>query len=434
MTSGTALTVGAPALLNIAVGPNQSSLPLGETEQLTATGTFSNGANQNLTQSAKWSSSSSTIANVNAQGVVTGMGAGIAQLSAAYQGITGSTAVAVGQPALLSLTVGPNPFSLPLGETGQFTAIGRFSDGSTQNLTQSVTWGSSSPAIASVSPAGTAVANAVGAVTVSAASAAVTGSASLTVSPPVVVGLSIVPGNLSIVIEGSRPLQAMATMSDGTTQNMTAAVAWSSAEPDVASVNNGGMVIAEQVGSTTIVAQTSGFSAAAGVTVTPLMTVNYFNRASAVQTGVDGSLQLTNPGVTPGDLCAMVYVLDQTQVLSECCGCSISDGGLRSLSLLNDLTANPLTGKQPQVGVIMVVPSNPGQNGQCDAGASNPNGVVLGWQSNPVAVSGGTSQITETSSSLVALNSVEAAVLVSECSMVEQLGSGNGICSCGKGD
>ncbi len=45
------------------------------------------------------------IANVNAQGVVVGMGAGVAQLSAAYQGVTGSASVTVGAPALLSIAI-----------------------------------------------------------------------------------------------------------------------------------------------------------------------------------------------------------------------------------------------------------------------------------------------------------------------------------------
>jgi hypothetical protein len=165
------------------------------------------------------------------------------------------------------------------------------------------------------------------------------------------------------------------------------------------------------------------------------MMLSYYDRAAAHKSGIDSSLQLINPGVVPGDLCAMVYVFDQYQVLSECCGCSISDSGLRTLSVLQDLTANPLTGKKPQGGVIMVVPSNPGPNAQCDAGGgSTPNGVILGWDSNPQALPDSAFQTTETSSLLVPLSNVEAAVLVSECSFVEQAGSGKGICSCGSRD
>src|SRR5580658_508010 len=118
---------------------------------------MSDGTTQNPT-TVTWSSAQSSVAAVNAQGYVTAAGKGTAQVSAAYNGLTGSAAIAVGPPALVSIKVSPTPSSLPLGETQQFAATGNYTDGSTQNLTQSATWISSGPAIATVSPAGAAVA------------------------------------------------------------------------------------------------------------------------------------------------------------------------------------------------------------------------------------------------------------------------------------
>jgi hypothetical protein len=262
----------------------------------------------------------------------------------------------------------------------------------------------------------------------------VTGYAGLTVTPPAAIALNIIPATFSMVLGSSRQLQAIETLSDGTTKDMTGIAAWSSMQPGIPSVSSRGLAIAQQVGSTSILAQASGLTGSADLIVVPLVALNYFDRASAEKSGADGTVQLTNPGLTSGSLCAMVYVFDKSQELNECCGCSVSDSGLRSMSLLLDLTANPLTGKKPQAGVIKVVPSDPGQNPQCDPGSLTPAGVILGWGSNVQALSDGTFQVTETSFEMVPLSDGEAAVMANECKFIEQVGSGNGICSCGTSD
>lgn len=431
ITGSASVTVAQPVLLTITISPNQSSLPLGKSEQLTATGNFSDGTTLNLVQSVTWTSSSAA-ASVSVQGVVTGTSLGVAQMSAVYQGITGSASVTVGAAALLSITVSPSQYSLAAGESTQLAAIGNFSNGTTQNLTQTASWSSSS-AIASVNGSGAVVANAVGTSTITANAGSVTGSASVTVTPAVIVGLNIMPATISLVLENSTQVQAMANMSDGTTQNMTASVAWSSAQPDIASVTSYGLATAQQVGKTRIEAEINGITGSASLTVIPLMAVNYFNLANARQTGFDDTVRLTNPGLTSGNLCAMVYVFNSKQVLNECCGCTISDSGLLTLSLANDLTANTLTGKQPVAGVIKVVPSNPGPNGQCNAASLSPNGVILGWGTN-VLPSTTNVQVTEETFAQTQLSNTEASVLAGECSMIQQLGSGAGVCSCGTGE
>jgi hypothetical protein len=128
-----------------------------------------------------------------------------------------------------------------------------------------------------------------------------------------------------------------------------------------------------------------------------------------------------------------MYVFDQQEELNECCGCTISTDGMRTLSLLNDLTANTLTGKKPRAGEIKVVPSDPTQNPQCNAGFLTPSGELSGWETNP-QVSAGTIQITETPSKVVAMEPNEASYLQNLCGYLQKLGSGSGTCSCGTGD
>ena len=87
-------------------------------------------------------------------------------------------------PTLKSITVTPANSAIVVPATTQFTATGRFSDGSTQNLTSSVTWNSSATNIATVSNAGLATGAGAGSTTVTATSGAVSGSTALTVAAP----------------------------------------------------------------------------------------------------------------------------------------------------------------------------------------------------------------------------------------------------------
>lgn len=425
---------GSVTLTTITIAPSSPTISKGTSVQLSATGNYSNGTQKPLTASAAWQTSQPAIATVSNQGNVTGVSGGAAQVSASYEGVTGSTSVTVGPAALLGIAVSPNPSSLPVGESEPLTATGSFSDGTVQNLTQSVTWSSSASAVASVSPAGSVLANAAGTATIGATSGLMSGSASLTVTPAVVVALNIVPTPLSIVLESSRQLQAIATWSDGTTQDVTNVAAWSTTPEGIAIVSSGGLATAQQVGSTTILATDGGVSASANLTVVPLVFINYYDRGAAKTSGMDGTVNLTNPGLTNGSLCAMVYVFDQNQELTECCGCSVSDSGLRTLSLLNDLTANPLTGTKSTAGTVMVIPSDIGQNPQCDPGSLTPTGVILGWETNDQALPDGTFQVTETSFASAPLNSGTATNLANLCTFIENEGGGQGICTCGTGN
>ena len=64
--------------------------------------------------------------------------------------------------------------------------------------------------------------------------------------------------------------------------------------------------------------------------------VNYFSNNAAP--APDATVRIDNPGLTYGNLCAMVYVFDADQQLTECCGCVETHNGLRTLSVRRDLT------------------------------------------------------------------------------------------------
>ncbi|MBK7249343.1 MAG: Ig-like domain-containing protein [Gammaproteobacteria bacterium] len=78
-------------------------------------------------------------------------------------------------PSLTTISVTPAAPSVALGGTQQFTATGRYSDGSTQNLTTTATWSSSDRSVATIASGGLATSVGTGTTTISAASGSVTG-------------------------------------------------------------------------------------------------------------------------------------------------------------------------------------------------------------------------------------------------------------------
>jgi hypothetical protein len=160
--------------------------------------------------------------------------------------------------------------------------------------------------------------------------------------------------------------------------------------------------------------------------------INYFSNNAAP--APDATVRIDNPGLTYGNLCAMIYVFDADQQLSECCGCVETHNGLRTLSVRRDLTSNPLTGRVSTNGVIKIV-SAAVNNSPCDPTSNvTPTANLRAWGThiqNPV---GAAFPITETEFSDSTLGATELANLQAQCAFIGILGSGQGFCSCGTGD
>jgi hypothetical protein len=212
---------------------------------------------------------------------------------------------------------------------------------------------------------------------------------------------------------------------------VTRSVTWSSDPQEVVDVSTTGLGIAQKPGLAKIFASTRGLTATAILNVIPLTTVAYFDRAYAARSGFDGTLRLINPGSAP--VCAMVYVLDRTQELNECCGCKIVENQMLTLSLVHDLTANTLTGRKPVAGTIEVAPSDPTNEGECNAAALAPDNLILGWETN-IQSATEASMVTEIPLATTSLSQSEAEALATQCDAIQQLGGGAGTCTCGTGN
>jgi hypothetical protein len=155
-TGTTTVTCLAPVLQSIAISPTQLTLPTGGTGQLAATGNFSSGPAQPITNTVQWSSSVPSVATVSPTGLVTcNAGAtvsGSSTISATSGSVTGSAGVTCQAPQLKYITVTPpRECEIPPGGKLQLTATGTFASGATKDLTATATWTSSAPTVATVS-------------------------------------------------------------------------------------------------------------------------------------------------------------------------------------------------------------------------------------------------------------------------------------------
>jgi hypothetical protein len=423
------LTVSAAALVSIAVSENRSTIPLGMTAQFSAKGVYTDGSTQDLTSSTRWSSLPSGVLSFSSSGLATGKAVGTATVRATLGAINGTGALTVSAAALTSISVVPDDPAMPLGTRQQLAATGTFTDGSTRDLTASAAWSSTSPEVVSIGGGGLATANSLGNATVSAISGAVSASAGLTVSSAALTSISITPVNPTMPLASSRLLVATGLYTDGSTQDLTQSVTWNVDDPTIANVSAKGIATAQKVGSTGVESSLRGVTGSMLLTVQPVSEVGYFSVATA-----DATVRVTNTGTTGSNLCAMVYVFDQDQQMAECCGCRISPDGLRTFSLNKDFLSNPLTGVSPVSGSVMVVPADYASNPSCNAASITPSGFAVAWATHLQTAPASQASATEEPLSFTPLGSTLSSALQAQCSFIQQLGSGHGICSCGTGD
>jgi hypothetical protein len=112
ISGSTTLNVTPATLQSITITPDNPTAPVGETSQLTATGTYSDGTTQDITSSVVWSSSATSNATVSDTGLVTAIAVGSLSITA--------TSGSVSQAVSFTVTPAIN-LELPLGETWAVT-------------------------------------------------------------------------------------------------------------------------------------------------------------------------------------------------------------------------------------------------------------------------------------------------------------------------
>ncbi|OOB92487.1 lipoprotein adhesin LigA [Leptospira interrogans] len=239
------LIVTPAALVSISVSPTNSTVAKGLQENFKATGIFTDNSNSDITDQVTWDSSNTDILSISnasdSHGLASTLNQGNVKVTASIGGIQGSTDFKVTQEVLTSIEVSPTRTSIAKGLTQKFTAIGIFTDNSKKDITDQVTWNSSS-AIVSVSNLdnnkGLGKTNSVGNTTITATLGKVAGNTWFTVVPAVLTSIQINPVNPSLAKGLTQKFTATGIYSDNSNKDITSAVTWFSSDSSIATISN----------------------------------------------------------------------------------------------------------------------------------------------------------------------------------------------------
>jgi len=307
----TALIVSAATLQTLELEPVAPRLAVGTGLRMQALGRYSDTSLKILSDQVTWSSDEpaiAVVANADGQaGQVQGLTVGDTRIRVQFGEISASAPLSVTAARLEVITIEPAEISLASGERLRLRAVGGFSDGSTQPLGAAVRWESAQADVVYIDETAELLALQPGEARISASLDGVTGSIPVRVSAATLTDLEISPVNPRLASGTAMHFGAVAVYSDGSRRDVTAQAVWTSANPAVLSVSNGGQfrVRAGAVGSSLLTARFGGLertvdvevsgATATGLRITAPVTMLASGesvRLSAIADFSDGSSQL----------------------------------------------------------------------------------------------------------------------------------------------
>ena len=262
--SGSATVTVEQSTERVTVTPDSAALLVGDTVRLSATA-FDALGSEVAGASFAWSSGDTLVAEVDASGLVRGLGPGRATVSASSGTASGTALVSVEQ-STERVTVTPDSAALLVGDTVRLSAAA-FDALDNEVAGASFTWSSGDTLVATVDSTGLATGIATGAVEITATSSDVEGRARLVVAVAAPTTVAVTPDSVRLMALGDT-IRLSAEVLDQVGRPMPgAAVEWSSGDPAVASVDSTGLVRAEGSGATTVTATSGSAAGSASVSI-----------------------------------------------------------------------------------------------------------------------------------------------------------------------
>jgi len=414
VSGSTGLTVVAATLTSIVLsGAPTVTIADGTSYQFTAWGFYDDGSKRNLTLQVTWASSNTAAATIaTGPGRAQAVGNGMTTITATLGSVSGMATLVVTTATIQSIVVAPSSVTIAPLTAQPFTAIGTFSDSSTQNITHDVVWSSSNTAFATISNAsgsvGVATAVAIGSPTISATYGGVNGSAPLNVTSATPTSIAVTPASAGLAQGSTLALQAVATFSDGTKQHIETVTTWTSSNTSVASVSGNVVTGASTGGPVTITCSLGGVSGTASLTVEGLTAITNTTPASGgvaentsvglVATGTltDGTTQdITSSVLWTSSNPAVATMSDASGSFGQAAG--VAPGtvtviaafsgqvGVSSLTV-TDATLNSITIKPASATITLGSPQGFSATGTFSDGTTEDLGSQVTWSSSDITV------------------------------------------------
>jgi hypothetical protein len=294
-----AVTVSAETLTAITVSPAAASSPtvsVGETLEFHASGLYSDGYSDDITDFVTWTTADATRVTIAATGIATGVAVTATPviITATRGTRSGTSQLAVTTRCIRSIDLTPSTVSVPVDVPVVFTVTALYSDGASVNVTglsgtsltsSAAGWMGDPQAGSSVTYPGYTYSmdggTPPGSVTITAAVSSgwctsVTPSpdtSAVTITAATLNGITVSPASGTVPDGLTTDFTASGTYSDSSSHNITQRVTWGTGNAAVATINNtlngrnAGRVTGESVGTTSVTATQDTRSGSATVTV-----------------------------------------------------------------------------------------------------------------------------------------------------------------------
>lgn len=285
--------------VSLEISPGQLKLPRGTSFPLEVTAKFADGSERNVTDQSIWRTSDQLLLDVlntpGFEGRVMARSPGIATVTARFRGLETSLSVEVTDATIVSIELTPADPVFQIGDEGQFSATGIFSDGSSVYITREARWSVGDEDIARAQNApdreGFIRALSPGVTTARARFDGVVGQTTLTVKGGQLSQLVLTPRELVTPTGVSHQLQLQAIYDDGSVRHVTSAATYESGDVSIARVDGRGLVQTLSAGQTSLTARFMGATAVASLTVTQAELVEVQVTPVDVEVAVDSLLK-----------------------------------------------------------------------------------------------------------------------------------------------
>lgn len=222
-----------PVLQDIIAQPESVSVAYGKTQAVKIYAEYSDGSKVDVTKLAALESDDPTIASVNG-GTIKGLCVGNTFISVIYLDQTTEISVKVTAP-LTKLTADPTVLNLAVDGSDTVTLNATYKDGTEDDVTESATWKSKNPKIATVDEYGIITGIAKGTTTITGTFGGKTANVTVNVTPELDYFL-FQPSIVGVAKGKTQAVNIFAVYVDGSKVDITKSVQLTSDDPDVASV------------------------------------------------------------------------------------------------------------------------------------------------------------------------------------------------------
>ena len=258
----TDIDVNNASITKVSIEPINIATAVGLNTQYSAFAEFSNGQRIDISRQAVWTSSDTLIASIvptgTQAGLATGLSPGMSTINAAFAGQSDSTSLNVTNATVVDFIITPFNREIAISTTAQYSAIATLSNNTQYDISDIVSWQVADTTIAQVDGHGLAVGVGAGSSQISASLTAagliLEATANIKVNGPEkpLLRIDITPLDATILINIPVQYKAIAVFNDGSKQDITNDVSWSSDLHDKAIIDATGLAIGISAGAVNI--------------------------------------------------------------------------------------------------------------------------------------------------------------------------------------